>query len=416
MGQHGPLRGLDVGSQDWPAALLAGQLLALLGADVRAASDAALLAPGARVSARPASVRADWDHSGLAPLTGRAGGPELRPDGFPATFGRACGLALELLSTLAGEPVRVGGARLLAQRAQALGLRRGGPVSAGGAARLLRAADGWCALSLPRPEDRELVPALISASASEPWAAAAHWAASRAVAEVEQRAALLGLAAGGLPDRPGDRTPAGDPPPWRLRPALPAPGAATAGRSRLAVNLGSLWAAPLCAHLLAQAGFHVIDVESPDRPDGSRTGTPGFYRMLHAGHERAVIPLGTAAGRAELALLLRTADVIITGSRGAALERLGATPAAVAAARDQVWVSITGYGLDSDRVAFGDDAAVAGGLVARDRAGPVFAGDAIADPLTGLAAAVAALACVIGGGSWQVSLAMRDVAAFTTDR
>ena len=94
MGQHGPLRGLDAGSQDWPAARLAGQLLALLGADVRAASEAALLAAGARVSARPASVRADWDHSGLAPLTGRAGGPELRPDGFPATFGRACGLAL----------------------------------------------------------------------------------------------------------------------------------------------------------------------------------------------------------------------------------------------------------------------------------------------------------------------------------
>ena len=43
-----------------------------------------------------------------------------------------------------------------------------------------------------------------------------------------------------------------------------------------------------------------------------------------------------------------------------------------------------------DRVAFGDDAAVAGGLVVRpsdDRA-PLFVADAVADPIAGLAAAV----------------------------
>jgi crotonobetainyl-CoA:carnitine CoA-transferase CaiB-like acyl-CoA transferase len=40
-------------------------------------------------------------------------------------------------------------------------------------------------------------------------------------------------------------------------------------------------------------------------------------------------------------------------------------------------------------VAFGDDAAVAGGLVGRSAAGPVFCGDAIADPLTGLESVLA---------------------------
>ncbi len=51
-----------------------------------------------------------------------------------------------------------------------------------------------------------------------------------------------------------------------------------------------------------------------------------------------------------------------------------------------MWASITGYGRTVDRVAFGDDAAVAGGLVAYDEDGaPMFKGDAIADPLTGIA-------------------------------
>ena len=54
-----------------------------------------------------------------------------------------------------------------------------------------------------------------------------------------------------------------------------------------------------------------------------------------------------------------------------------------------VVVSITAFGRDSNRIGFGDDVAAAAGLVALDDAGdPVFCGDAIADPLTGLTAVV----------------------------
>jgi crotonobetainyl-CoA:carnitine CoA-transferase CaiB-like acyl-CoA transferase len=78
-------------------------------------------------------------------------------------------------------------------------------------------------------------------------------------------------------------------------------------------------------------------------------------------------------------------------------------------------VSITGYGRDGDaaeQVAFGDDAAVAGGLVAYDDDGaPVFAGDAIADPISGLCAAVGALQAVRDGGGVIVDVAMRDAVA-----
>ena len=58
-----------------------------------------------------------------------------------------------------------------------------------------------------------------------------------------------------------------------------------------------------------------------------------------------------------------------------------------------VWVRITGHGVDGDAAhwsAFGDDAAVAGGLGGRSPEGPVFCGDAIADPLAELHAALGA--------------------------
>ena len=51
---------------------------------------------------------------------------------------------------------------------------------------------------------------------------------------------------------------------------------------------------------------------------------------------------------------------------------------------------VTGYGTEpgsADRVAFGDDAAAAGGLVVWDERGPCFCADAVADPVTGLATA-----------------------------
>jgi hypothetical protein len=71
--------------------------------------------------------------------------------------------------------------------------------------------------------------------------------------------------------------------------------------------------------------------------------------------------------------------------------------------RSPVWVAITGHGWDIDRVGFGDDAAVAGGLLAwhPDDDAPRFAADAVADPVTGVFAAVrVAQALDAGGGTF----------------
>jgi hypothetical protein len=190
------------------------------------------------------------------------------------------------------------------------------------------------------------------------------------------------------------------------------------GRGLLVVDLSAMWAGPLCARLLGLAGLRVVKVESTRRPDGARGGDPAFFRWLHGGHESVALDLASTAGRVALARLVAAADVVIEASRPRALAQLGIDAEAVVAARPgTTWVSITGYGRTGEgagRVAFGDDAAVAGGLVARDAEGrPVFCGDAIADPITGLHAAAAALASVAAGGGHLLDVAMADAVAAT---
>ncbi|WUO25361.1 CoA transferase [Streptomyces sp. NBC_00287] len=152
---------------------------------------------------------------------------------------------------------------------------------------------------------------------------------------------------------------------------------------------------------------------APGRPDGARAGNRRFYDWLHAGHESVAVDFTTSEGRGALADLIRAADVIIEASRPRALAQLGLAPERLDHRAGKVWVSITGYGrTHPDRVAFGDDAAVAGGLVGRSADGePVFCADAVADPLTGVVAALGAMGALACGGGRLIDVSMRDVAA-----
>src|ERR1700722_3039143 len=102
-----------------------------------------------------------WAASGGMALTGYAdGGPTASP---AAAFG-LLGLTVRQLAEATratGLQVRADPGELLAGRAALAGFTRRGRVSAGGSARLLRAADGWCAVNLPRADDVAAVPAIL---------------------------------------------------------------------------------------------------------------------------------------------------------------------------------------------------------------------------------------------------------------
>ena len=157
-----------------------------------------------------------------------------------------------------------------------------------------------------------------------------------------------------------------------------------------------------------------MKVESTSRPDGARSGPSAFFDLLHAGHESVALDFSSESGRAALRRLLRRADVVIESSRPRALRQLGLGAEEIMGdGGPRVWLSITGFGRQAqpDRVAFGDDAAVAAGLVAWEGDEPRFCADAAADPITGLVAAVAVCAAVVAGGRWLLDAAMARIAA-----
>jgi hypothetical protein len=309
-------------------------------------------------------------------------------------------------------------------------LPAGESVSANGSCRLLRSADRWLALNLPRTDDLELLPAWLGCDAITdgviPWDDIAASVRVRSGPELVDQSQELGLAVALVPDEPQTRLDeqlrhrgTGDATRPFLRTAIGDPDAdrvATGDlRSLRVVDLSSLWAGPLCSRLLADLGAHVVKVESTTRPDGARSGDPELFARLHAGKEFAAVPFESGAQGAALRDLLAGADVIIEGSRPRALDRLGIDPVSVVSARPgTVWLSITAYGRTGpwrNRVGFGDDAAAAGGLVdGLDSDAPAFVGDAIADPLTGVLAAALVADAVRAGGGVLIDVALREVA------
>jgi hypothetical protein len=338
-----------------------------------------------------------WGSSGLAYLTGL-------PDGSP-DFSRAEVLArAEQVAASAGTHlgVTVDAATLLTGRAGLLGLTRGGRISAGGGTRLLSARDGWCALTLSRPDDIAAVPALLEVERVpvDPWPVLQQWAATCLVSAITERASLLDIPAAGL----GEVAAA----PPRIHP-MGTRAAARRFADLLVADLSSMWAGPLCGQLLAHAGATVVKVESPRRPDGTRHGNRQFFDWMNG--EKLSYCLDFDCQADELRELLAVADIVIEGSRPAALTRRGLGPDHIAPRAGRIWLRISGYDQDPARPAFGDDAAVAGGLVSTGADGPMFCGDAIADPLTGLEATSAVTESLARGGGELIHVSMAETAA-----
>ena len=110
--------------------------------------------------------------------------------------------------------------------------------------------------------------------------------------------------------------------------------------------------------------------------------------------------------------LVSAADVVVESSRPRVMGQWGIDVEALVDT-GTVWTSITGYGRTGPRssgVAFGDDAAVSGGLLLEDPMG--FVADAVADPATGLLAAVLTLAALGSGRGHLLDVSLAGTAGW----
>lgn len=296
----------------------------------------------------------------------------------------------------------------VADRSDALVLKRPGVWSPNHSCRLLPAADGWIAVNLPRDSDRDAVPAWLCAEVTgDPWRAIGRVAAVASRRALVDQARLLGLPVCAVGEVRAESPTA---PKVRL-----GQGGRRSSQPKV-LDLSSLWAGPLCGGLLAEAGCAVTKLESRQRPDVMAQAAPGFFQRLNGRKTLAALDFADVDDVARLGAMIDDAEVLITSARPRAFEQMGLSPAAVFARNPRlVWVAISGYGWigdAADRVAFGDDAAAAGGLVRWTAAGePRFLGDALADPLTGLVAAIGAFEALDAGGGLLVDAAMARTAA-----
>ncbi len=352
-------------------------------------------------------VRSHWAESGAQWLTT----PGV---GVPAALVRVvAGMVAYLDARGAGlaASVPADGVGLLAERAAILGLPPSGTISCGGATRLVECADGWIAVSLARADDVSAIRAWLGVEVADGdhWAAVTHAVATEDRRAIIERGVELGIACAS----PAEQT--------DLRPVVidrAGDAAARPLRDAIVVSLASLWAGPLAADTLARLGARVINVESTTRPDGARQ-TPDFFGTLHGRCESVALDLRTSVGHDQLRRLLEAADVVIEGSRPRAVRQMGIEAVDLVGGRSvdggpKVWLSITGHGREDpagNRIGFGDDAAVAGGLHGMLRGEPRFFADAIADPLAGLTAAATVAQLFESSGRWVVDLALSRVAA-----
>lgn len=359
-----------------------------------------------QVASHPRSPAVGWAESGLMALTGTTA-PRVCP--LPLTAA-ADGVWAALAALVATPLPAVDPLSLLGERAAHLHLRRQGRIAPGGACRLLDTANGRLAVNLAREDDWDLLPAWLEAEVGADWDALADALRHRRTQTLVERGRTLGLAvaAEAWPtSAPWHRLLAGQP--WTSANERP-------DRAPRVLDLSALWAGPLCGQLLRQLGAEVVKLESLTRPDGARRGPAAFFDRLNHGKRMVALDFGSEAGRRALGALIDAADIVIEASRPRALRQLGiAAESRVTARPGLTWISLTAHGregADAEAIGYGDDAGVAAGLSAVMAAidgEPCFVGDALADPLTGLHAALAAWASWQQGGGRLLSLSLVDV-------
>ena len=351
-----------------------------------------------------------WKRARLDEVTGPENGPGLIA---PLPISACADGALAALRTLAppGLLDNFYGAALLGERATTLGLSRQGATSPGGGCKILPTSDGRLAVSLVRTSDWDAVPAWIGGPAPREWSDVANLISAMTTAEAVERGRLLGLAIADVQAEPSSAT-------WYETVARGPRRLVSSARPPVVVDLSALWAGPLCGDLLGRLGAIVIKVESTRRPDGARQGNGDFYARLNGGKHSVCLDFTSSEGRGLLLGLIERADIVIESARPRALRQLGIDAEAIVQRTPGLsWIAVSGYGRREPQAgwaAFGDDAGAGAGLsrLMREVYGDwLFCGDAIADPLTGLHAALVAWASWLDGEAVLQSVSLHGVIA-----
>jgi alpha-methylacyl-CoA racemase len=110
------------------------------------------------------------------------------------------------------------------------------------------------------------------------------------------------------------------------------------------VELHAIGPVPFAGQLLAGLGATVVRVSPPNDPGLGLPIKPEF-ELLNRSKERRLIDLKTADGLAEARRLIDGADVLLEGFRPGVLERIGLSPAALAATNPRLVIGrLSGWG------------------------------------------------------------------------
>ena len=196
----------------------------------------------------------------------------------------------------------------------------------------------------------------------------------------------------------------------------PAPGPLSGVR---VLDLSRVLAGPYCCMVLADLGADVVKVERPGVGDDTRHWGPPFHGddaayffSVNRDRRSVALDLTTPTGRAVVARLAETADVVVENYLPHHLSRLGLD--ALRDAGTAVWVSVRGAGgdgPDGGRPGYDVMAQARSGLMSvTGTTEPTKVGVAVADVVTGLYAAVGALAGLLSRRPAQVEVGLLEAA------
>lgn len=194
---------------------------------------------------------------------------------------------------------------------------------------------------------------------------------------------------------------------------LPGPTPSTPLAGVRVLDLTRVIAGPVATRTLALLGAEVLRIDPPRVPEISA-------QHLDTGHGKrsALLDLESVAGAAWFSELLASADVVVLGYRPAGLDRLGLSPAALAARRPGIVVARLSAWGQPDRRGFDSIVQAASGIAmieSRDGESPRVLPAQALDHSAGYLLAAGILRRLerrtTEGGSWTVETSLRRIAA-----